>query len=466
MKRKVMNDDDDDEISSVNLWDYVKSEKNTISLVKQHYHRRAVYRSLFARMLITTNVGLLIFMVMATTNDLLLLLVDIKRMIFEILITLVYNEYFPCLSTEIEPLFRRITNKKMLILDSGKLYYARHDKMNGEVKLDNFHPTTIKHLSTLPPILSLATTMSTWDDEYHGIVNTTKGLYSFGCNAYGKLGLGHCEDVDIEGVQKIPLTVGPALQVACGTHHTMFIGIKTTKLYACGDNSSGQLGLERIGLPYKTFTDTKVDNVISVSCGRKSTIILKRDGSIYSCGDNRYGELGWGNPLKNTSTNIFTRISLDSSGQPLLPIKGIRCNNHSTIAYHSPTTFYTFGVNYLANEPEEDDTGWVQNFFTRPLKVNSDNKIKHFACGNEHTVLLTERSELYGNGRNDYRAMYEPNNCTKVNWSLQMERIDMNLDPLNDGKIQLVTCDDRATYVYTTKKVIMYGHVYIGNNKY
>ena len=92
----------------------------------------------------------------------------------------------------------------------------------------------------------------------------------------------------------IPELVGKGvIQAACGLHHTIFL---TTdgKLYACGNNENGQLGLRDSKSRYvpSLIEDCKSLSVIEVACGYYHTMILAEGGDVFTFGRNDKGQLG------------------------------------------------------------------------------------------------------------------------------------------------------------------------------
>ena len=88
------------------------------------------------------------------------------------------------------------------------------------------------------------------------------------------------------------------IKVACGFNNTAIIcndGTNINKLYTCGQNNVGQLGLGDYNNHY-TFVQVTIGipqniSVQDVSCSNHM-IVLMKDGTIWTCGDNAYGNLG------------------------------------------------------------------------------------------------------------------------------------------------------------------------------
>ena len=79
-------------------------------------------------------------------------------------------------------------------------------------------------------------------------------------------------------------------------------------LYSFGTNYFGELGLgnnTNQNIPHK-ITQFNSDTIVSIACGCYHSFVLTKDG-LYSFGYNYYGQLGLGN---STSQNIPTIISI------------------------------------------------------------------------------------------------------------------------------------------------------------
>ncbi|RNF24278.1 putative chromatin binding protein [Trypanosoma conorhini] len=77
---------------------------------------------------------------------------------------------------------------------------------------------------------------------YHNFVITTTGVYGWGLNEHGQLGLGRGSAASVPLPTRIPFFDGETvIDIQCGAYHTL----AWTKrgLFVCGKNSDGQLGL-------------------------------------------------------------------------------------------------------------------------------------------------------------------------------------------------------------------------------
>lgn len=210
------------------------------------------------------------------------------------------------------------------------------------------------------------------------------------------------------------------LQFSTGGNH-LFV-LKNRKLYACGDNKYGQLGLGDFETR-NNFCEVSVKNIVKVSCGNYHSIILSRNGYVYSTGNALYGALGLG---QYENLNEFRQVKIPE------PIYDIACNDHSTFALSRSGTLYSWGKNSSGQLGLCDYENRYQ-----PCKVNIDNVEKIF-CGRHHMFVLTRHNNLFSTGYND-DGQLGLNHTYKVNSSRRIF--------LND--VVDISCDDDHSVILT-----------------
>jgi len=127
------------------------------------------------------------------------------------------------------------------------------------------------------------------------------GVFSWGWNCYGQLGLGDLDNRNF--VSKILFFQNPEeiLSVSCGTDFC--ICVCKNGIFSWGDNNYGQLG---IGNNYNQSSPQQIlffknpEEIISVSCGYGFCVCVCKNG-IFSWGNNLCGQLGIGNEIHQSS---------------------------------------------------------------------------------------------------------------------------------------------------------------------
>lgn len=134
-----------------------------------------------------------------------------------------------------------------------------------------------------------------------------------GCGSNGNYQLGNGNDDDQYQFTPGKFRVGSNLtsslpskphKVVCGGNHTLIV-FESGELYACGDNTYGQCGIDNdtLGDPSHIKVFTKVDGVWkNAACGWEFSVLIDVNNQIFVCGLGLKGELGLGKHI--TKTNL------------------------------------------------------------------------------------------------------------------------------------------------------------------
>jgi alpha-tubulin suppressor-like RCC1 family protein len=153
--------------------------------------------------------------------------------------------------------------------------------------------------------------------EHAFVCFADKTILSTGSNFFGQLGTGS------DGLSQkafAPLELRhPIVSVSCGRAHTIMATLYG-EVYACGSNTSGQLGLgdfeDRLVL---TRSDLSQWTVISVAAGENHTLAVTKRGQLYSFGSNSEGQLGISRPQDQANRTFCNRTDdLTSKAKPTL----------------------------------------------------------------------------------------------------------------------------------------------------
>lgn len=137
--------------------------------------------------------------------------------------------------------------------------------------------------------------------HYHAVALDSDGeAYAWGMNSHGQLGDGTLTQqdspvaVDMSGV----LNDATIVDVRLGRSHTLAID-STGKLYAWGQNSSGELGVPDISysnVPVEVDMSGVLNgkNILEINAGNAYNVVLDDQGTMYSWGNNTNGRLGDG----------------------------------------------------------------------------------------------------------------------------------------------------------------------------
>ncbi|GIQ84463.1 hypothetical protein KIPB_005957 [Kipferlia bialata] len=126
------------------------------------------------------------------------------------------------------------------------------------------------------------------------------------------------------------------------------------RVFVCGRNQSGQLGLGHQGtMLLPTPLDPVVEalaeglKVVDIAAGYRHTVIALSDGTVYAVGDNRYGQVT-GSPTEASEANLsFRHIptyipGAEEHGQSRVPLRS--CVTCAAGLHHSAALMRNGGV--------------------------------------------------------------------------------------------------------------------------
>lgn len=197
---------------------------------------------------------------------------------------------------------------QIVLSEDNKLYSCGQNIYNGHNGEDD--QLTFKQIEKLKHINFQM--VSIGPGGYHTLALTKLGrLYSWGHNRVGQLGFGnttgslvlddsdhvHLEPKLVPDVYKLNI-----IHISAGWGHSAIVTDKG-KLYMCGRNSLGQLGINpkycktnKVGQKYiSRFTNIEhLSNLFvkKVICGGEHTMVITRDNNMHLFGDNTHGQLG------------------------------------------------------------------------------------------------------------------------------------------------------------------------------
>ncbi|XP_072321506.1 E3 ISG15--protein ligase HERC5-like [Eucyclogobius newberryi] len=138
-------------------------------------------------------------------------------------------------------------------------------------------PQHVKSTSDLPVVLLAA------GGEQSFCLTVSGGVWSWGCNSCGQLGLGDTTDRHTPELLQ-QLHMKKASHICCGEEHTAVL-TKDGVVYTFGSGQHGQLGHNsfRDELRPRLVAELWGSKVMAVACGRFHTLVLT-DSHVYSCG--------------------------------------------------------------------------------------------------------------------------------------------------------------------------------------
>ena len=171
---------------------------------------------------------------------------------------------------------------------------------------------------------------------------TSKALFVLGNNVNGQLGTGSSQQY-YSVWTRVP---GQWLDVELGNYHMLAINSQG-HLYACGDNTYGQLGLGSGVINTRTLSLVNQSRYhMEIAATGLGTMARDSNGFLYACGNNREGKLGVGN-----NTSIIYTLTQEVLGYTWISVKAGRPNAGTSdpstdyfVAIRSNNTLYGVGT--------------------------------------------------------------------------------------------------------------------------
>ncbi|XP_054264750.1 X-linked retinitis pigmentosa GTPase regulator-like [Macrosteles quadrilineatus] len=265
-------------------------------------------------------------------------------------------------------------------------------------------------------------------DEHTAVVCQNGRVFVFGSNEWGQLGLGHKSVVAKPSCIK-SLKPEQATHVACGRAHTL-ISTASGKLFVCGSNSDGQLGVgDTTDRDVPTVIDGVEGTIEQLSAGCLHSAVLNSKGEVFVWGSNSDGQLGLGEDVKSVLTP--TRLHLKDS------VAKISCGYYHTVLLTEE------GQVYVCGEGEGGKLGLgVTESVRVPTVVSLDAWPISITAGGNHTFVVAVDGKVYGWGSNLSGQLGLSTNQSEVN-------VPTLIDSLADKVIKEVACGESHTAFVT-----------------
>ncbi len=209
----------------------------------------------------------------------------------------------------------------------------------------------------------------------------------------------------ISTLKSVPIT-----RVIAGPNATHYLAIdREGGLYVWGRNERGQLGL---GHTTNVYGPTKVTNLPPVrdaSAGRAHTLVLTAGGDIYSAGDNKMSQCSTGKGPSDAPVLRFTRIS---GGPPAGQAAGVAAGSDFSLAVDSAGRVYSCGSQQYGQCGTGTTGEWIvsagKTAFAEiptfaPINLPAGSApATAVAAGCNHGVALTSDGQAYSWGCGGY----------------------------------------------------------------
>jgi len=224
---------------------------------------------------------------------------------------------------------------------------------------------------------------SSSDNPVSFFLKTDGTVWACGDNTLGQLGDG-TTDSKLAPVQIT--NMNNVQSIAVGSTHSLFLKYDGT-LWACGNNGSGQLGDGTTISHLMPVQMINVNNVLSMAASGDHSLILKKDGTVWSCGINTYGQLGDG-----TTTSHSTPVQITS----IIDVQSVAAGVFQSLMLKVDGTLWACGHNYYGSL---GDGTTIDRYL--PVQVTAlGNNVKKMSASGSFSMLLKNDGTLWACGYN------------------------------------------------------------------
>jgi alpha-tubulin suppressor-like RCC1 family protein len=301
-----------------------------------------------------------------------------------------------------------VKNKNIIHVSSGGQHSAAIDNqgrlyicgsyLHGKLGIEDLTTVSVQAF-TLVPSLKDKVVIQVACGDYHTLCLLEDGsVYTWGGTLHKKLGQRSGKAMNKPGLVQ-GLSEKEVIYVGCGDFHSVAL-TSDGKVYTWGGGGSffnrGQCGhghvkdiLDPLAIP--AFANKKI---VQLSCGGYHTLALTESNDLYAWGSGLYGECGFGEFL-NTSSPKLVLFPWVKNGAEEQQIVQISAGGHHSLALTEHGYVFSFGFAShgqlgLRNTINQSEPQLVTDLRNKP--------IKSIAAGWNHTLVLTERGDVFSCG--------------------------------------------------------------------
>ncbi|KPA12999.1 hypothetical protein MHK_006794, partial [Candidatus Magnetomorum sp. HK-1] len=257
---------------------------------------------------------------------------------------------------------------------------------------------TTTNRTTPVKVPDLTDVVSIGAGEFFSVAVKNDGsVWAWGWNDYGMLGIGttddHSSPVQVKGESGAGYLTN-VVAVECGDHHTLALTSEGT-IWSWGCNANGKLGDNSFTTRYTPVRVVgeggvgNLSNIVQVYAGDSHSIALDASGNVWAWGSNINGQLG--NGESDTSESIPILV------ENLAHVKAIAAGNQHCLALKTNGSVWVWGFGY---QGQLGDGGY--SIRTIPYNIRSLNNSHAIAAGGNTSAVLKSDGTAWAFGQNTY----------------------------------------------------------------
>jgi alpha-tubulin suppressor-like RCC1 family protein len=225
-------------------------------------------------------------------------------------------------------------------------------------------------------------------------------VYTCGWGLQGQLGLG--DGQPRRRLTRVPQGVfagSRVVMVSCGYMHTMAV-TAAGHAWTCGDNDYGQLGVgdrtSRLGFTQVDAVQLGGARIVMAACGWNHNVVVSAEGRVWTFGYGLNGCLG-----HNDEQSIIRLVPTLLAAEVF---KGSKIVTVAAGALHTMAAgvngaLWAWGAGYYGRLGLGDTNDRLMPTLVGAEEVFGGSQVRTIACGNDHTLAVTEAGELWAWGQ-------------------------------------------------------------------
>ncbi|MGN1373220.1 MAG: hypothetical protein ACI4VK_04130 [Candidatus Coproplasma sp.] len=207
--------------------------------------------------------------------------------------------------------------------------------------------------------------------------------------------------------------------------------------------------------------------VTGIAAGDDFTVILLSDGSLWACGDNTYGQLG-----NKSYESSYSFVPMQTESGPITGVKKVYAKGHMVVALMQDNSTMACGDNTYGQLGVNSEQTTVNYFM--PMVDSEGNKLTNVSAvymGGNHTVIVNYASalgkyELYSCGNNDHGQLGIGSTGNQKN-TLTKFTIDTSSDGMEISYYIDIVCGEDFTLFNVSNSISSEFWYYMaGNNSF
>ena len=229
------------------------------------------------------------------------------------------------------------------------------------------------------------------------VVAEDGAVYTCGYGGHGQLGLGDGQPQwRLTRVPQALFAGSRVVMVSCGFSHTMAV-TAAGHAWTCGQNDQGQLGLgdrtNRLGFTQVDAGQLGGARIVMAACGGEHSVVVSAEGRVCTFGNGMFGRLGLNDEQDRLVPTLLAAEVFEGS-----TIVTVAAGDYHTMAVGVNGRLWAWGWGSSGKLGLGDTNDRLVPTLVGAEEVFGGSQVRTIACGNVHTLAVTEAGELWAWG--------------------------------------------------------------------